>query len=158
MTARCLSVVLVNAVVKVFLKSVQRISWSRVKPPAGDSLLQSSSIWACTQSSTLGPLIRDKAKLTRRYRLWNISLFSFMFQRMSNSHRKVLVLVLSPSNLSGIMPLSPLLSRAGAGAVAPVGACCGAACGWTLAIGECIRITGSWVCWITGCNGVVDSG
>ena len=96
-TAHCLSVVLVNAVVKVFLKLVQRISWSQVKPPAGDSLLQSSSIWACTQSSTLGPLISNKAKLTRRYGLWNISLFSFMFQRMSNSCRKVLVLVLSPS-------------------------------------------------------------
>ena len=81
-----------------------------------------------------------------------------MFQRMSNSCRKVLVLVLSPSNLSGIMPLSPLVSGASAGAGAPAGACCGAACGWMLAIRECIRITGSWICWITGCNGVVDSG
>ena len=129
-----------------------------MKPPTGDSLLRSSSIWACIQSSTLGPLISDKAKLTCRYGLWNISLFSFMFQRMSNSHRKVLVLVLSPSNLSGIMPLSPLVSGAGAGAGAPAGACWGAACGWTLAIGECIRIIGSWICWITGCSGVVDSG
>ena len=79
-TACCLSVVLVNAVVRVFLKSVQRASWSRVKPPPGANLLRSSSIWACTQSSTLGPLISDRAKLIRRYGLWNISLFSFMFQ------------------------------------------------------------------------------
>ena len=79
---------------------------------------------------------------------------------MSNSCRKVLVLVLSPSNLSGIMPLSSLMSGAGAGA--PAGACCGAAygapaCGWTLAIGGCLWITGSWICWTTGCNGVVGS-
>ena len=64
-----------------------------------------------------------------------------MFQRISNSHRKVLVLVLSPSNLSGIMPLSLLVSEAGAGA--PADACCGATCGapaycCTLAMGGCM--------------------
>ena len=47
------------------------------------------------------------------------------------------------------MPLSPLVSGAGAGALA--GACCGAAygaltCCCTLAIGGCIQITGSWIC------------
>ena len=84
-----------------------------------------------------------------------------MFQRILNSHRKVLVLVLSPSNLSGIMPLSPLVS--GAGAEASADAWCGAACGappcyCMLAIGGCIQITRSWICWITGCSGVVGSG
>ena len=64
MTTHCLSVVLVNAAVRVFLKSVQRAFWSQVKPPPGANLLLSSSIWAYIQSLTLGPLIRDRAKLT----------------------------------------------------------------------------------------------
>ena len=84
-----------------------------------------------TQLLTMGPLMYESAVITRLYGSVNKSWVLFISHKISNSHKKSSLLVLVPSNTSGVFPfnhpVAAILLATGAGcAGGGVGGGCGA--------------------------------